>query len=86
MLTILRFVIFKLDNQISIENFLSAEIGQVANFRGLKSDQWPKSVFDQMSKSALRSPAFQIVVRIVIRSFVNTTPRPSQFTGKGQIL
>jgi hypothetical protein len=31
---------------ISIENSLSAEIGQVTNFRGLKSDQWPISVME----------------------------------------
>ena len=31
---------------ISIENSLSAEIGQVTDFRGLKSDWWPISVME----------------------------------------
>jgi hypothetical protein len=31
---------------ISIENSLSAEIGQVTNFRGLKLDRWPISVME----------------------------------------
>ncbi len=31
---------------ISIENSLSAEIGQVTDFRGLKSDRWPISVME----------------------------------------
>jgi hypothetical protein len=45
--TILRFLIFKLATDlISIENSLSAEIGQVTDFRGLKSDQWPISVME----------------------------------------
>ena len=30
----------------SIENSLSAEIGQVTDFRGLKSDRWPISVME----------------------------------------
>jgi len=29
-----------------MENSLSAEIGQVTDFRGLKSDRWPISVTD----------------------------------------
>ncbi len=45
--TISRFLIFKLDTDpISIENSLSAEIGQVTDFRGLKSDRWPISVME----------------------------------------
>ena len=31
---------------ISIENSLSAEIGQVTDFRGSKSDWWPISVME----------------------------------------
>ena len=31
---------------ISIENSLSAEIRQVTDFRGLKSDRWPISVME----------------------------------------
>jgi hypothetical protein len=34
------------DNLISIENYLPAEIRQVTNFKGLKSDQWLKSVIE----------------------------------------
>jgi hypothetical protein len=45
--SISRFVIFKsATNPISIENSQSAEIGQVTNFRGLKSDQWQISVME----------------------------------------
>jgi hypothetical protein len=45
--TISSFFIFKsATDLISIENSLSAEIGQVTNFRGLKSDQWPISVME----------------------------------------
>jgi hypothetical protein len=33
-------------NPISIENSLSAEIGQVTNFRELKLDQWPILVME----------------------------------------
>jgi hypothetical protein len=45
--TISRFLIFKLaTNPISIENSLSAEIRQVTNFRGLKSDKWPILVME----------------------------------------
>ena len=45
--TISRFLNFKsATNPISIENSLSAEIGQVTEFRGLKSDQWPISVME----------------------------------------
>jgi hypothetical protein len=45
--TISRLLIFKLaTDPISIENSLSAEIGQVTDFRGLKSDQWPISVME----------------------------------------
>ena len=45
--TISRFSIFKLATDlISIENSLSAEIRQVTDFRGLKSDQWPISVME----------------------------------------
>ncbi len=45
--TISRFFIFKLATDlISIENSQSAEIGQVTDFRGLKSDQWPISVME----------------------------------------
>jgi hypothetical protein len=45
--TISRYLIFKLaTNLISIENSLSAENGQVTDFRGLKSDQWPISVME----------------------------------------
>jgi hypothetical protein len=43
MFTISKCLIFKsVTNLISIENFLSAEKGQVTNFRGLKSDGLPK--------------------------------------------
>ncbi len=42
-----RFLIFKsATDPISIENSLSAEIGQVTNFRGLKSDWWQISVME----------------------------------------
>jgi len=45
--TISRFLILKsATDLISIENSLSDEIGQVTNFRGLKSDQWPISVME----------------------------------------
>ncbi len=45
--TISRFLIFKsATDPISIENSLSAEIRQVTNFRGLKSDQWPISMME----------------------------------------
>ncbi len=45
--TISRFLMFKLaTDPISIENSLSAEIGQVTNFRGLKSDWWLISVME----------------------------------------
>jgi len=43
------FKVFKFQishHPISIENFLSAEIGQVTDFRGLKSDWWPISVME----------------------------------------
>ena len=47
LLTISRFLILKLaTDPISIENSLCAEIGQVTDFRGLKSDQWPISVME----------------------------------------
>jgi hypothetical protein len=45
--TILRFLDLKLaTDPISIENSLSAEIGQVTDFRGLKLDRWPISVME----------------------------------------
>jgi hypothetical protein len=45
--TISRFLNFKsATDPISIENSLSPEIGQVTDFRGLKSDQWPISVME----------------------------------------
>jgi hypothetical protein len=45
--TISRFLIFKsATNPISIENYLSAEIGQVTDFRGLKLDWWLISVME----------------------------------------
>jgi hypothetical protein len=43
------FKVFKFQiatNLISIENSLSAEIGQVTDFRGLKLDRWPISVME----------------------------------------
>jgi hypothetical protein len=41
------FKVFKFQiGHISIENSLSAEIGQVTNFRGLKSDRWPILVLE----------------------------------------
>ncbi len=47
MFTISRFLIFKLaTNLISTENYLHTEIGQVTDFRGLKSGQWAKSDID----------------------------------------
>jgi hypothetical protein len=47
LLTILRFLIFKPATvPISIENSLSAEITQLADFRCLKSDWWLKSVIE----------------------------------------
>jgi hypothetical protein len=43
--TISKFLIFKLaTDPISIENSLSAEIGEVTNFRGLKWNRWPNLV------------------------------------------
>ncbi len=45
--TISKFLIFKsATDPISIKNSLSAEIGQVTNFRGLKLDRWPISVME----------------------------------------
>jgi hypothetical protein len=45
--TISRFLILKsATDPISIENSLSAEIGQVTNFKGLKSDPWLISVME----------------------------------------
>ncbi len=45
--TISRFLIFKsATDPISIENSLSAEIGQVTDFRGLKLDRWPILVME----------------------------------------
>jgi hypothetical protein len=47
MFIISRLLIFKLSTDlISIENSLSAEIGQVTNFRGLKLDQWLKLIIE----------------------------------------
>ncbi len=64
--TISRFLILKLaTDPISIENFLSAEIGQVTNFRGLKSDRWPILV---MEIGSLNQP---IVRRAVFTTFKN---------------
>ncbi len=41
------FKIFKLPTDlISIENFLSAEIWHVTDFRGLKLDWWPESAIE----------------------------------------
>jgi hypothetical protein len=42
---------------ISIENSLSAEIRQVTDFRGLKSDRWPISVMEIGSLRALKGNA-----------------------------
>ena len=42
---------------ISIENSLSAEIGQVTDFRGLKSDRWPISVMEIGSLNGPTAPA-----------------------------
>ena len=54
--TISRFLIFKsATDPISIENSLSAEIGQVTDFRGLKSDWWPILV---MEIGSLNGPLF----------------------------
>jgi hypothetical protein len=45
--TISRFLNFKsVTDSISIENSLSAEIGQIADFRGLKLDWWPILVME----------------------------------------
>jgi hypothetical protein len=45
--TISRLLIFKsATDPISIENYLSAEIWQVTNFRGLKLDWWLISVME----------------------------------------
>ncbi len=45
--TISRYLIFKsATDPISIENSPSVEIGQVTNFRGLKSDRWQISVME----------------------------------------
>jgi len=47
MFTIPRFFIFKLTTDaISLDTVLSAEIGQAANFIGLKSDRWLKSLIE----------------------------------------
>ncbi len=47
MFTISLFLIFKsATDPISIENSLSAEIGQVADFRGLESDCWQKFLIE----------------------------------------
>jgi hypothetical protein len=43
---------------ISIENSLSAEIGQVTDFRGLKSDRWPISVMEIRSLNGPLTFAF----------------------------
>ena len=52
------FLIFKsATDPISIENSLSAEIRQVTNFRGLKSDRWPISV---MEIGSLNGPLYVI--------------------------
>jgi hypothetical protein len=43
MFTNARFLNFKMANDpISRDNFESAEIREITNFRGLKSDQWLK--------------------------------------------
>jgi len=63
---------------ISIENSLSAEIGQVTNFRGLKSDCWPISVMEIRS---LNGPlrllkGLDTPTQIMTKSYsVNTNPR-----------
>ncbi len=45
--TFSKFFILKLATDlISIENFLSADIGQVTDLRGVKLDRWPKSVIE----------------------------------------
>jgi hypothetical protein len=45
--TLSKFFILKLaTDMISIENFLSADIGQVTDFRGVKLDRWTKSVIE----------------------------------------
>ncbi len=45
--TFSKFLILKLATDlIPIENFLSAEIRQVADFRGVKLDRWTKSVIE----------------------------------------
>jgi hypothetical protein len=46
---------------ISIENSLSAEIGQVTDFRGLKSDRWPISV---MEIGSLNGPLISFIDKI----------------------
>jgi hypothetical protein len=47
MFKILKFLILKsATNLISIENSLSFETRQATNFRGLRSDTWPKSVIE----------------------------------------
>ncbi len=48
--TFSKFFILKLaTDMISIEDFLSAEIGQVTDFRGIKLDRWPKLVIENGS-------------------------------------
>jgi hypothetical protein len=50
--TVSRFLNFKsATDLISIENSLSAEIGQVTDFRGLKSDWWLISVMEIRSQN-----------------------------------
>jgi hypothetical protein len=58
--TISRFLNFKsATDPISIENSLSAEIGQVTNFRGLKLDRWLISV---MEIGSLNGPLSRIYI------------------------
>ncbi len=65
-----RFLIFKLDTDpISIENSLSAEIGQVTYFIGLKLDRWPISV---MEIGSLNQPFRGIVENHVLHYQLNT--------------
>jgi hypothetical protein len=45
---------------ISIENSLSAEIGQVTDFRGLKSGRWPILVMEIVS---LNGPLSKVSIK-----------------------
>ncbi len=55
-----KFLIFKsATDPISIGNSLSAEIGQVTDFRGLKLDQWPILV---MEIGSLNQPLGPIII------------------------